>query len=103
MLGVSIGGRTSELLSLTISDVWQNRAAVTDLLYDKTIVKGGEVSRAIPVNKDGRLAIEDLIKWHWEQYNTTHKSRLFGKQIATHHEADAAFCAVAGILQARTA
>ena len=28
-------------------------------------------------------------------------SRLFGKQIATHHEADAAFCAVAGIRQAR--
>lgn len=30
-------------------------------------------------------------------------SRLFGKQIATHHEADAAFCAVACILQARKA
>ena len=28
-------------------------------------------------------------------------SRLFGVEIATHHEADAAFCAVAGILQAR--
>ena len=32
MLGVSIGGRISELLSLTIGDVYQNRAAVTDLL-----------------------------------------------------------------------
>ena len=30
-------------------------------------------------------------------------SRLFGNQIATHHEADAAFCAVAGILQVRKA
>ena len=30
-------------------------------------------------------------------------SRLFGTKIATHHEADAAFCAVAGILQARKA
>ena len=29
--------------------------------------------------------------------------RLFGKQITTHHEADAVFCAVAGILQARKA
>ena len=28
---------------------------------------------------------------------------LFGTKIATHHEADAAFCAVAGILQARKA
>lgn len=49
MLGVSTGGRISELLSLTIGDVYQNRAAVTDLLYDKSIVKGGEVSRAVPV------------------------------------------------------
>ena len=31
MLGVSTGGRISELLSLTIGDVYQNRAAVTDL------------------------------------------------------------------------
>ena len=41
MLGVSTGDRISELLSLTIGDVWQNRAAVTDLLLDKSIVKGG--------------------------------------------------------------
>ena len=54
MLGVSTGGRISELLSLTIGDVYQNRRAVTDLLFDKSIVKGGEVSRAVPVNRDGR-------------------------------------------------
>ena len=55
MLGVSTGGRISELLSLTIGDVcvYQNRRAVTDLLFDKSIVKGGEVSRAVPVNTDG--------------------------------------------------
>lgn len=75
MLGVSTGGRISELLSLTIGDVYQNRAAVTDLLYDKSIVKGGEISRAVPVNRDGRQAIVDLIAWHRERYNTTHKSR----------------------------
>ena len=40
MLGVSTGGRISELLSLTIGDVYQNRKAVTDLLFDKSIVKG---------------------------------------------------------------
>ena len=34
MLGVSTAGRISELLSLTIGDVYQNRTAVTDLLYD---------------------------------------------------------------------
>ena len=47
MLGVSTGGRISELLSLTIGDVYQNGKAVTDLLYDKSIVKGGEISLAV--------------------------------------------------------
>jgi site-specific recombinase XerC len=64
MLGVSTGGRISELselLSLTIGDVYQNRRAVTDLLYDRSIVKGGEVSRAVPVNTDGMRAIDELV------------------------------------------
>ena len=68
MLGVSTGGRISELLSLQIGDVYQNCRAVTDLLFEKSIVKGGEVSRAVPVNADGRLAIETLIAWHREKY-----------------------------------
>ena len=75
MLGVSTGGRISELLSLTIGDVYQNRAAVTDLLFDKSIVKGGEVSRAVPVNVDGRQAIADLVAWHREKYKTLAPSR----------------------------
>ena len=70
MLGVSTGGRISELLSLTIGDVYQNESAVTDLLYDKSIVKGGEVSRAVPVNRDGRDAIDKLIAWHREKYGS---------------------------------
>lgn len=41
MLGVSTGGRISELLSLQIEDVYQNGSAVTDLLFEKSIVKGG--------------------------------------------------------------
>ena len=64
MFGVSTGGRISELLSLTIGDVYQNGKAVTDLLFDRSIVKGGEISRAVPVNVDGRAAIENLIDWH---------------------------------------
>ena len=48
--------------------MYQNRRAVTDLLFDKSIVKGGEVSRAVPVNADGRRAIEDIIGWHREKY-----------------------------------
>ena len=54
MFGVSTGGRISEMLSLQIGDVYQNGSAVTDLLFEKSIVKGGEVSRAVPVNVDGQ-------------------------------------------------
>ena len=75
MLGVSTGGRISELLSLTIGDVWQNGKAGTDLLYEKNIVKGGEVSRAVPVNRDGRTAIEGIIAWHRERYKSTEPNR----------------------------
>ena len=75
MLGVSTGGRISELLSLQIGDVYQNRAPVTDLLFDKSIVKGKEHSRAVPVNRDGRQAIDDLIKWHRKEYHSIAKAR----------------------------
>ena len=75
MLGVSIGGRISELLALTIGDVWQNGHPVTDFQFDKAIVKGGETSRTIPVNSDGRAAIEDIMAWH------RGVMRLFGDNI----------------------
>ena len=68
MLGVSTGGRISELLSLCIKDVYQNKKPVTDLLYSKSIVKGGEVSRSVLVNTDGRRAIRDIADWHGEKY-----------------------------------
>ena len=94
LLGVSTGGRISELLSLTIGDVWQNQKPVSDLLYDKSIVKGGEVSRAVPVNTDGSRAIDALVNWHREQYGTAHKQQpLFpsrngnGKQRMTRRAA----------------
>ena len=61
MLGVSTGGRISELLSLTIGDVYQNGKAVSDQLFEKSIIKGGEVSRSVPVNADGRKAIDELV------------------------------------------
>ena len=75
MLGVSTGGRISELLSLTISSVWQNGSAVTALLFEKSIVKGKEFSRTVPVNIDGRRAIDDLVAWHSERYGNTEASR----------------------------
>lgn len=75
MLGVSVGGRISELLALKVGDVWQNDKPVSDLLFDRNIVKGGEVSRAVPVNVDGRQAIEDLIAWHLELYGNVDPTR----------------------------
>ena len=75
MLGVSTGGRISELLSLQIGDVYQNQKPVTDLLFEKSIVKGGEVSRAVPVNADGRLAIDELASWHRKHYQNTEPNR----------------------------
>ena len=88
MLGVSTGGRISELLSLTIGDVWQNGKPVKDLLFDRSIVKGGEVSRAVPVNTDGRTAIEDLIGWHREHFGRiTAKRPLFPSRNGNGHKA----------------
>ena len=75
MLGVSTGGRISELLSLRIGDVYQNNKPVTDLLYTKRIVKGGEVSRSVPVNADGRRAIDELVNWHREHYRSIASKR----------------------------
>lgn len=75
MLGVSVGGRISELLALKVSDVWQNNKPVTDLLFDLHIVKGGEISRAVPVNTDGREAIDELIAWQFEQYGNIDVTR----------------------------
>ena len=71
MLGVSVGGRISELLALKLGDVYQNGKPVTNLHFDKSIVKGGEVSRAVPVNADGRAAIAMLVEWHREVYHST--------------------------------
>ena len=74
MIGVSTGGRISELLSLQIGDVYQNDKPVTDLLFDKSIVKGKETSRAVPVNVDGRHAIDALVNWHRERDENTEVS-----------------------------
>ena len=75
MLGVSTGGRISELLSLSIASVYQNGSAVTALLFEKSIVKGKEYSRTVPVNRDGRQAIAELIDWHRERYGNTESHR----------------------------
>lgn len=62
LLGVSVGGRISELLALTIGDVWQNGKPVADLLFRRGIVKGGEVSRTVPVNAHGSSKVTAAIR-----------------------------------------
>ena len=76
LLGISTGGRISELLGLKIGDVYQQGRAVSDLLFDKSIVKGGEMSRAVYVNSDGRGAIDKLIGWHKSAFASTGAGRF---------------------------
>ena len=75
MLGVNVGGRISEMLSLTVGDVWQNGLPVNDLLFRKEIVKGKDYSRMVPVNKDGRNAIAELVVWHETVYGDIDPNR----------------------------
>lgn len=72
MLGVSVGGRISELLSLKVGDVWGNGKPVTDILFEKGIVKGKETARTVPVNIDGQRAVGELVGWqqlHFENHS----------------------------------
>lgn len=71
MLGVSIGGRISEMLSLKVGDVYQHHRSVTDIQFDKSIVKGGDISRTVPMNIDARDAVADLILWLDEKFSIT--------------------------------
>ena len=100
MLGVSVGGRISELLALRIADVWQNGQPVGDLLFEKDVVKGKETARMIPVNGDGRKAIAELIEWHRGRYGKLDPrrplfpSRKFGNALSRsqgHRILEAAF------------
>ena len=75
MLGVSVGGRISEMLALTIGDVWQNGRPVKDLLFVKGVVKGRESARMVPVNENGQKAIADLIRWHKQKFGTLDPNR----------------------------
>lgn len=70
MIGVSIGGRIDELLSLKVKDLYQRGKYVKDVLFTKEMVKGGEVSRAVPLNKDGRIAVGLLMGWHKAKFGT---------------------------------
>ena len=59
----------------------RNRGLFMIGVCDKSVVKGDEVSRAGPVNRDGRRTIEDLISWHDAYYENT--IEFFGTQRRT--------------------
>ena len=83
LLGVSVGGRISELLGLRVSDVWQNESPVSDLLFQRSIVKGGEVSRTVPVNSDGRSAVYDLMNYQLDRFGEVSADKwLFPSRLA---------------------
>lgn len=79
MIGVSCGGRISELLALKVKDVWQNDKPTGDLVFSKHIVKGGELSRTVPLNIDGRIAVKELIDWITENYPQSEASDDWGE------------------------
>lgn len=75
LIGISTGGRISELLALTIGDVYQNGKPVESLHFNRNVVKGKENARAVPVNSDGIGAIAELIEWHKEIYGSLDTKR----------------------------
>ena len=76
LLGVSVGGRISEMLSLRISDVWdfKTNKPIDDFYFRKEIVKGKEKARRIPLNADGRNAISMLVSWQREYTGSINSS-----------------------------
>lgn len=75
IIGISTGGRISELLSLKLGDVFQNGRPVDILHFKRDVVKGKESARSVPVNSDGTRAITELVNWHNEKFGSFDASR----------------------------
>ncbi len=67
ILGLSTGGRISELLSLRISDVWQYSKPVDTIYFQKSATKGKRQGRAVPIKTAAQNAIGELIQWYQKQ------------------------------------
>lgn len=77
LLGILIGVRVSELIALTVGDVYQNGQPVPHV---RLINKKG-TSRTISVDTDAREVIEELIAWHRSKFGRVHPdSSLFPSQ-----------------------
>jgi len=64
ILGLACGGRISELLSLTIGDVWQYGKPVDTIYFQKPNTKGKREGRAVPIKEAGKDAIRELVQWY---------------------------------------
>jgi len=67
ILGLSTGGRISELLSLRVKDVWQYSKPVDTIYFRKSRTKGQRHGRAVPIKNAAKNAIQELIQWYQEQ------------------------------------
>ena len=67
ILGLSTGGRISELLSLRIKDVWQYSKPVETIYFRKSRTKGQRHGRAVPIKTAAKNAIRELMQWYQQQ------------------------------------
>jgi len=80
ILGLACGGRISELLSLTIGDVWQFGKPVDAVYFEKQNTKGKREGRAVPIKQAGKDAITELINWHKKRGEIDSSTPLFISQ-----------------------
>ncbi|MDE0187280.1 MAG: hypothetical protein OXP71_17720 [Candidatus Poribacteria bacterium] len=64
LLAVSTGSRMTELLVLTISDVYKNGKPANYLRLNRD----REILQDVPCNKDDKKVIQSLIDWHIDRY-----------------------------------
>jgi site-specific recombinase XerD len=100
ILGLSTGGRISELLSLRIKDVWQYSLPVDTIYFRKSNTKGKRHGRGVPIKTAAKNAIRELVHWYQEQgIEVSEETPLFlsqkGGKITRQHAHDIlnqAFC-----------
>jgi site-specific recombinase XerD len=81
ILGLSTGGRISELLSLRVKDVWQYSLPVDTIYFRKSHTKGKRHGRGVPIKTAARNAIQELIQWYQQQgIKLTEETPLFLSQ-----------------------
>jgi integrase/recombinase XerD len=66
LIGLYIGARISELVALTVDDVFQHGKVVKILELRKAITKGKK-TRQIPLNLEARETIDALMEWKRSQ------------------------------------